>query len=69
MERRAFLGASTAALLAGCGDTQSEVENPVDNESNETEPAPEDAEPQVEGDAEVAIQNSRWIEGETAVEF
>lgn len=78
MERRAFLGASTTALLAGCGDSQSEpedpeesksVEKPESNESNETESVPEEEEPQVEGDAEIVISNSKWIEDDSAVEF
>lgn len=69
MERRAFLGASTTALLAGCGDTQSEPEEVEDSEPNKTEPVPEESDPQVEGDAEVIISNSEWIENNSAVEF
>lgn len=68
MERRRFLGASTAALLAGCGDTQT---NPTveENGENETASVDDEMEPQVDGDAEIVISNSRWIEDESAVEF
>jgi len=69
MERRAFLGASTAALLAGCGDTQSETTNRPNSQPNETEPSRKDKRPQIQGDAEIVIQNSEWIENGTAIEF
>ena len=36
MERRKFLGVSTAAILAGCGDTQTDSENSQRNDENES---------------------------------
>lgn len=68
MERRRFLGASTAALLAGCGDTQTDSTQGENNSENETEPMDEQSQ-QVDGDAEIVISNSQWIEDESAVQF
>lgn len=68
MERRRFLGASTAALLAGCGDIQNRSEG-SDTEQNKTDSVGGQTESQIDGDAEIIIDDSEWMENRSAVEF
>lgn len=70
MERRAFLGVSSTALLAGCGDEQQQDVEPVNNttESVESEPDP-GPEEQAGGNAEINLIGDRWIQDQSAVEF
>jgi hypothetical protein len=69
MERRQFVGASTAALLAGCGDSQSEPETSENGSQDSNNTVENGTAEQVSGDAEVVLLDSRWIENRSAVEF